>query len=145
MSTSKLNVRSGETTTYIVGEAAMSELRDSHTLAELLNRQASRRPEATALIYGDRRTPYAALARHASQVANGLAGLGIRRHYRIGYLGNSDLYFERLFGVGVGSMCPTGRGLRRLGQCHADLSRPTRGKRLAVVIRPAACQFDSFL
>ncbi len=78
----------------------MSELRESQTLAELLHRQTRRQPEAVALIHGDRVTSYAALDRHASQVANGLVGLGVRRNERIGYLGkNSDLYFELLFGA----------------------------------------------
>src|SRR4051794_24694820 len=78
----------------------MNELRESSTLADLLHRQASSRPKATALIHGDRVTRYEALDQHASQIANGLIGLGIRRRDRIGYLGkNSDLFFELLFGA----------------------------------------------
>jgi acyl-CoA synthetase (AMP-forming)/AMP-acid ligase II len=78
----------------------MDALQESNTLANILRRQAASRPDATALIFEDRVTGYAALDRHASQVANGLAGLGIRRHDRVGYLGrNSDLYFELLFGA----------------------------------------------
>jgi non-ribosomal peptide synthetase component F len=34
----------------------MNELHESHTLTELLRLQALHRPEATALIYGDRLT-----------------------------------------------------------------------------------------
>jgi acyl-CoA synthetase (AMP-forming)/AMP-acid ligase II len=78
----------------------MDELRASSTLADALHRQATSRPDATALIFEDRVTRYAALDRRASQVANGLADFGIRRHDRVGYLGrNSDLYFELLFGA----------------------------------------------
>jgi fatty-acyl-CoA synthase len=78
----------------------MSAIRESQTLADVLRRQARRRPDATALVYGDRVTSYGALDRHANQVANGLIGLGIGRHDRVGNLGkNSDLYFELLFGT----------------------------------------------
>src|SRR5207245_8216619 len=45
-------------------------------------------------------TRYAELDRHATQIANGLAGFGVRPQDRIGYLGkNSDLYLELLFGA----------------------------------------------
>jgi acyl-CoA synthetase (AMP-forming)/AMP-acid ligase II len=78
----------------------MNELRESHTLNELLRLQALHRPEAIALIYGDRLTNFTTLDQHACKVANGLVGLGIRRHDRVGYLGrNSDAYFELLFGT----------------------------------------------
>src|SRR4051794_29734137 len=78
----------------------MNDVRESATLAEVLRRQAARRSDATALIHEDRMTRYADLDRRASRIANGLAGLGIRRQDRIGYLGrNSDLYFELLFGA----------------------------------------------
>jgi acyl-CoA synthetase (AMP-forming)/AMP-acid ligase II len=78
----------------------MNELRESRTVSELLYNVARRLPEATAMIYGNRLTQYAALDRHATQIANGLLGLGIRRQERVGYLGkNSDLYLELLFGA----------------------------------------------
>jgi acyl-CoA synthetase (AMP-forming)/AMP-acid ligase II len=78
----------------------MKNVRESATLAEVLRRQAARRPDAVALIHEDRMTCYADLDRRASRIANGLADLGIRRQDRIGYLGrNSDLYFELLFGA----------------------------------------------
>lgn len=78
----------------------MDKLRESTTLADALRRQAAIRPDATALIFEDRVTSYAALDRRATRVANGLAALGVRRHDRVGYLGrNSDLYFELLFGA----------------------------------------------
>src|SRR4051812_33270989 len=78
----------------------MNELRESRTLAELLHRVARQQPEATAVIHGGRITPYAALDQHATQIANGLSGLGVRRQDRIGYLGkNSDLFLELLFGT----------------------------------------------
>ena len=52
------------------------------------------------MIYDGRVTRYDTLDRHASQIANGLSGLGIRRQHRIGYLGkNSDLYLELMLGA----------------------------------------------
>src|SRR4051794_3085801 len=78
----------------------MNDVRESATLAEVLRRQAARRPDAAGVIYEDRKTGYAELDRRASRIANALADLGIRRQDRIGYLGkNSDLYFELLFGA----------------------------------------------
>jgi fatty-acyl-CoA synthase len=78
----------------------MDALRESRTLAETLRHQARRRPAETALVFGDRVTRYGELDRRADQVAHGLAGLGIHRGDRVGYLGkNSDLYFELLFGA----------------------------------------------
>jgi acyl-CoA synthetase (AMP-forming)/AMP-acid ligase II len=78
----------------------MSELRDSRTLADLPRLWAQRRPDATAMIFGERGATYGMLDRHASQVANALVAGGIRRNDRIGYLGkNSDAYFELLFGA----------------------------------------------
>ena len=53
-----------------------------------------------ALIHNERRTSYEQLNRHASQIANGLAALGVNRGQRVAFLGkNSDLYFELLLGA----------------------------------------------
>jgi acyl-CoA synthetase (AMP-forming)/AMP-acid ligase II len=52
------------------------------------------------MIHSGRATRYAALDRHVTQIANGLAGFGIRHQDRIGCLGkNSDLYLELLLGA----------------------------------------------
>ena len=78
----------------------MSELPDSSVLADLLQDQARNRAAATALVFGDRITGYAALDRRANQVANGLAALGISAQGRVGYIGkNSDAFFELVFGA----------------------------------------------
>jgi acyl-CoA synthetase (AMP-forming)/AMP-acid ligase II len=78
----------------------MNTLRESRTLSELLHRVGRRQPDATAMIYSGRATRYAALDRHVTQIANGLAGFGIRHQDRIGYLGkSSDLYLELLLGA----------------------------------------------
>jgi acyl-CoA synthetase (AMP-forming)/AMP-acid ligase II len=82
------------------GMCAMRELRESRTLAGPLRHQARQRPERTALRFGDRATSYGEFDRRADRIASGLAGLGVRRGDRVGYLGkNSDLYFELLFGA----------------------------------------------
>ena len=78
----------------------MKALHEGRTLAELLRHLAREQPAKTALIFDDRKTSYGELDRHADQVAHGLAGLGVRRGDRVGYLGkNSDRYFELLFGA----------------------------------------------
>jgi len=71
-----------------------------HTVAEVPRLQARERPQATAQIFGDRRTTYADFDRHTSQVANALIAAGVPAQARIGFLGkNSDFYFELLFGA----------------------------------------------
>jgi acyl-CoA synthetase (AMP-forming)/AMP-acid ligase II len=78
----------------------MSEVRESRTVPQLVRRWARERPNEVALNYRDRVTSYGVLDQRVSQVANGLADLGVKRHDRVGYLGkNSDLYFELLFGT----------------------------------------------
>ena len=73
---------------------------EAATLADVIREQARTRGASTALLFEDRSTSYATLDRHASQVANGLIGLGIRPRERIAYLGkNSDIYFELLMGA----------------------------------------------
>jgi 2-furoate---CoA ligase len=53
------------------------------TLAELLDRAALRRPDADAVVDGERRLTYAALAARAAAVAEGFARLGIGRGDRV--------------------------------------------------------------
>jgi fatty-acyl-CoA synthase len=78
----------------------MSNERQRLTLPALVRQWARGRPNEVALDYRDRVTSYGVLDQRVSQVANGLADLGVKRHDRVGYLGkNSDLYFELLFGT----------------------------------------------
>jgi fatty-acyl-CoA synthase len=78
----------------------MSEVQQSRTIPELVRQWARERPNEVALNHRDRVTSYGVLDQRISQVANGLADLGVKRHDRVGYLGkNSDLYFELLFGT----------------------------------------------
>ncbi|MET0969514.1 MAG: fatty acid--CoA ligase [Tardiphaga sp.] len=70
------------------------------TLADVIRHQASTRGASTALLFEGRSTNYAALDRHASQVANALIALGVGPRERIAYLGkNSDLFLELLTGA----------------------------------------------
>jgi len=69
-------------------------------LADLVRGQATARRHATALIFEGRETDYAALDRHASQVANGLIAAGLKPGDRVAFLGkNSDHYFEYWLGA----------------------------------------------
>ena len=70
------------------------------TLGAVLHQRAESQALSCALIHNERRTSYEELNRHASQIANGLAALGVNRGQRVAFLGkNSDLYFELLLGA----------------------------------------------
>ncbi|MEN9727291.1 MAG: hypothetical protein RL434_1657 [Pseudomonadota bacterium] len=71
-----------------------------HTVADIPRHHARTQPERLAQIFEGRETSYAALDRHASQVAQGLLAEGCQPQARIAYLGkNSDHYFEVLLGA----------------------------------------------
>ena len=70
------------------------------TLGDVTRLHAAERPGATAFEFEGRRTSFAELDAHASQIANALAAAGVRQGQRIAYLGkNSDHYFELLLGA----------------------------------------------
>jgi acyl-CoA synthetase (AMP-forming)/AMP-acid ligase II len=70
------------------------------SLATLVTRQAHERGGKVALRFGNEAITFAELERRASQVANGLAALGVRAGDRVAYLGkNSTSYFEALLGA----------------------------------------------
>lgn len=78
----------------------MFDLSKLTSCAEITRIQARERPGETALLFGTRKTSFAALDRHASQVANGLIAAGVKPGARVGYMGmNSDSYFETVFGA----------------------------------------------
>ena len=78
----------------------MSSLDKSDAFTDLLGVQVRERPDATAMIFGDRATSYGELDQYSNRVANGLIGLGVEEQERIGYLGkNSDHYFALLLGA----------------------------------------------
>lgn len=71
-------------------------------LGDILRRNAASRAfrDKTALIFGDRRTTYAALNEQANRLANALIGLGVRKGDRVAVLGrNSDLYVAIYFAL----------------------------------------------
>ena len=70
------------------------------TYGEALAAHAAARPSQPALRFGDRVTPYADYDRHATQIANGLAAMGLKPGDRIAYFGkNSDLAVELTLGA----------------------------------------------
>ena len=70
------------------------------SLADITREQARHRPAATALVFEGRHTRFDELDARASQVANGLAALGLKPDSRLAYLGkNSDRFYELLFGA----------------------------------------------
>jgi acyl-CoA synthetase (AMP-forming)/AMP-acid ligase II len=81
----------------------MSDL--PRTFGEALARHAAERPSQVALRYADRVTDYATFDGHASQVANGLFALGLRKGDRVAYVGkNSDWAVELALGVARAGM-----------------------------------------
>ncbi len=73
---------------------------DCWTFSEALAHHAVERPGAAALRFGTRVTSFAEYDRHASQIANGLAAMGLTKGDRIAYLGkNSDYSVELCLGA----------------------------------------------
>ncbi|MDZ4306884.1 long-chain-fatty-acid--CoA ligase [Allopontixanthobacter sp.] len=71
------------------------------TFSEALARHAAERGDAAALRFGSRVTSFAEYDRHATQIANGLAAMGLTKGDRIAYLGkNSDYAVELCLGAG---------------------------------------------
>ncbi|MSS71024.1 MAG: long-chain-fatty-acid--CoA ligase [Candidatus Latescibacteria bacterium] len=71
-------------------------------LGNILRRNAASQAfrDKTALIFGDRRTTYAALNEQANRLANALVGLGVRKGDRVAVLGrNSDFYVAIYFAL----------------------------------------------
>lgn len=78
----------------------MTEPVPIRVVADIVRHHAVARPDATAMVFEGRETSYRTLDRHASQVANGLIGAGIKPQARIAQLGkNADTFFELLFGT----------------------------------------------
>ena len=80
----------------------MADLSSCRTLGDVLRQRAAERPEATALVFDERRTSFGGLARQARQVANGLLALGAGPGSRVAYLGkNTDHFCALLFGAAM--------------------------------------------
>jgi long-chain acyl-CoA synthetase len=72
----------------------------SRTIASIPRTHAAGRPQAPALIYGDRVTSWQALDKSSSRVANGLIAAGVQAGSRVGVLArNDDRFFEVFYGV----------------------------------------------
>ena len=70
------------------------------TYGEALAAHAQERPDQIALRYRNRTTSFRDYDRHATQIANGLAAMGLRKGDRIAYFGkNSDHAVELLLGA----------------------------------------------
>lgn len=75
------------------------------TYGAALAAHASARGEATALRYGERTTSYREYDRRATQIANGLAAMGLGKGDRIAYFGkNSDVSVELALGAARAGM-----------------------------------------
>jgi fatty-acyl-CoA synthase len=86
----------------------MLQAAEVETLGDISRLQAERQPDHPAFIFEDTATRFADLERHAMQVANGLAALGLRPGDRLCYLGkNSAAYFEVLLGCAKAGMVMT--------------------------------------
>lgn len=84
----------------------MTYIPEIRTLADAPRFHAKHRPQAVAMMYAGRNTSYVEWDKRCSQVANGLIGLGIKRHSRIAFLDkNSDYYFDILFGAAKAGAC----------------------------------------
>jgi acyl-CoA synthetase (AMP-forming)/AMP-acid ligase II len=78
----------------------MTYIPEIQTLADVPRHHAKTRPDAVALIDGDRITTYRTFDERCSRVANGLLALGVKPGARIAAMDqNSDRYFEILFGA----------------------------------------------
>ena len=78
----------------------MAYFAEIQTIADIARFHARQRPDAVAMVFGDRVSSYAALDSHASRVANALIGEGVGPQQRIAFMDkNSDHYFEILFGA----------------------------------------------
>jgi fatty-acyl-CoA synthase len=78
----------------------MTDLKDAATLADVVRAQGASRADTTCFVFEGRSTSFGDFDRHTSQVANGLAALGVKPNERVAYLGkNSDTYFELLLGA----------------------------------------------
>jgi len=78
----------------------MTYIPEIETLADVPRHHAKTRPDAVALIDGERVTTYRTFDERCSRVANGLLALGVKPGQRIAAMDqNSDRYFEILFGA----------------------------------------------
>ena len=76
----------------------MPDWKTIETLAEIPRFHARRTPERTALVFGERRTTFAALEKRCAEAAAALSAEGVRPGDRVAWLDlNSDFTYEMLF------------------------------------------------
>ncbi|MDY7102259.1 MAG: long-chain-fatty-acid--CoA ligase [Actinomycetota bacterium] len=70
------------------------------TMADVIRHQAAERPDAVALVSGDRSWTYAEMDAESSRIAQALLDAGVRPQERVAYLDkNAPEYFTYLFGA----------------------------------------------
>ncbi len=90
-------------------KAIPNSITEVRTLGDLLTFHSNLRGNREVFAYEDRRTTYGEFDRHANQVANGFASLGLNKGSRVGFLGkNSDLFYEIVFGCARIGAVPVG-------------------------------------
>ncbi len=83
-------------------------MNENRFIFDAVRQYAETRATDAALIFGERVTSYADLGMHTSQVANGLASLGLNPQSRIAIItGNNDFFFEILLGAALGNFVLT--------------------------------------
>ncbi|WBY17111.1 fatty acid--CoA ligase [Erythrobacteraceae bacterium WH01K] len=81
----------------------MTEAINHDTFGDALSHHAQTQPDAPALRFGERVTTFAEYDRRATQIANGLAAMGLQKGDRVAYLGkNSDQAVELTLGAARG-------------------------------------------
>ncbi|MCW5761061.1 MAG: AMP-binding protein, partial [Phenylobacterium sp.] len=78
----------------------MSDVARLTCVADISRLHGRERPDAIAIDFKDRTTTFGELDRRASQVANGLIGLGLAPGDRVGYVGkNQDRFWDVVLGT----------------------------------------------
>ncbi|WP_379548520.1 long-chain-fatty-acid--CoA ligase [Qipengyuania sp. DSG2-2] len=81
----------------------MIDIETADTFGDALAVHAREQGDAPALRFGERMTTFAEYDRHATQIANGLAAMGLKKGDRVAYLGkNSDQAVELTLGAARG-------------------------------------------
>ncbi|MET0992630.1 MAG: long-chain-fatty-acid--CoA ligase [Mycobacterium sp.] len=84
----------------MIVQTAKESSRGTSTLPTVIAEHAAHRPDAIALVCGERETNYATLHRASCQIAHTLLAEGLKSGDRIGYLGrDSERFYELLIGA----------------------------------------------
>ena len=84
----------------MIVQSAKESSRGTSTLPTVIAEHAAHRPDAIALVCGERETNYATLHRASCQIAHTLLAEGLKSGDRIGYLGrDSERFYELLIGA----------------------------------------------